>query len=79
MWVNLGALFGAQVRDRHRYPLTGDVRGELYEWVRTTAGWLGLVQFQLPGYVEPFRHLVPARALAPRDDNRTISGRPRRG
>ena len=48
MWVNLRALFGEQLRDRSRYSLTGEVRGELYEWVRTTAGWLGLVQFELP-------------------------------
>jgi hypothetical protein len=71
--------FGVAHPDRSRHALTGQVRGELHEWVRSSAGWLGLVEFELPGFVHRFRHLVPARALRPRDDNRTVDGRRLRG
>lgn len=81
VWVNLDRAFGPPASDwsAHRaYPLRGEVRGDLYEWVRTTAGWMGVVEFYLREFTEPFRQLVPGAALRERDDNWTIHGRLRR-
>jgi hypothetical protein len=78
VWVNLAITFGVVSRERERYQLLREVRGELHEWVRTTAGMLGVVEFYLPGFTHPFRQLTPASALRPRDDGWTLRGTRRR-
>jgi hypothetical protein len=59
---------------------TGEVPGDLLQWLRTGGGeWLGLVTYQLPFaderhkriYLE--RQLVPAYALRPRSLRQVIS------
>jgi len=80
VWVNLAHAFGPPATGNHGqgYRFVGEVRGELHEWVRTTAGWYGLVEFD-PGWrTRLLRQLVPAIAIRPRDDDRALNGTRRR-
>jgi hypothetical protein len=76
VWVDLAAAFGVQQPASWvGYRLVGEVRGELVEWLKTSAGWMGLVNVVVtsPSMVS-LRQLVPESALRPRDDGRTLAG-----
>jgi hypothetical protein len=81
VWVKLPLVFprhpGAPMPSQLPHPravdTSGEVPGDLLQWLRTAGGeWLGLVTYQLPFadqrhariYLE--RQLVPAYALRPR-------------
>lgn len=86
VWVLLDLAFPPEDETRHRVvddglDLTGKARGSQRRnaWLRSRRGmWLGRVTFEV-GYVDGrgkflifADQLVPARALLPSDDNRSL-------